>query len=137
MRLFLPLAPMIALSALLACSNSEAPSSSLSLAATYHLRSIGGVQLPISQPGGGFIDSGDVRRLGGDTVRIDRYSHSQPTNGLPGTQIIAFGTWLAVQSGNVIILHPLLASTIDTLFVGRGDTLTERTGLGVELYVAP
>jgi hypothetical protein len=135
--LWLRLAAMMTFSALAGCSNSEAPGSSLSLAPAYDLRSINGVLLPISDPAGGFIDSGRVRRLGGDTVRTERYSHSQPPNGLPGTRIIALDTWLAAQSGNAIVLHPLSASTVDTLFVGHGDTLTGHTRLGIELYVGP
>jgi hypothetical protein len=71
--------PLLLLVAVLACSSSEAPRSSLSLAATYHRRSIGSAPLPTNEAGGGTIDSGDVRRIGGDTVRIDTYSHSQPS----------------------------------------------------------
>lgn len=124
-------------SGLLACSNSEAPANSLSLAASYHLRSIDGAQLPINDAGGAIIDSGHVLRLGHDTVWIDQYRHSPPSGGLPGLVTIAHGTWLGAQSGNVIVLHPLLASSQDTLYVGRGDTLTRHSNSQIELYVAP
>lgn len=133
----LRLVAMITLTALPGCSSSEAPGTVVSFAATYHLRSIDGVQLPISMSGGGFIDSGHVLRVGDDTVRIDRWSHVPPAGGFPGQQTIAFGTWLAAQSGTTVVLQPLLASTVDTLFIGRGDTLTRHTSLGLELYVAP
>ena len=131
------IAAAMSLGAALACSNSEAPSSTLSLAPTYHLRSIDGVQLPIVDAGGGSIDSGHVLRLGGDTVRIDEDSHVPPSGGFPGQQTIAFGTWRAAQSGNVIVLYPLLANTVDTAFVGNGDTLTLHTDSHIQLYVAP
>jgi hypothetical protein len=136
-RAFLPLAAMLILTAVAGCSSSDAPRNSLSIAATYHLRSIGGVSVPISQPYGEFIDSGHVRRVGSDTIWIERYSHAAPINGLPGIATIARGSWLGKQSGDMIVLYPLLASTVDTLFVGHGDTLTRHTSSGVELYVAP
>jgi hypothetical protein len=130
-------ATLSTLFALLACSNSQAPASSLSIAASYHLRSIGGTQLPFNDGGGGIVDSGHVLRLRGDTVWIDRYTHSLPTGGLPGTRFIAHGTWLGAQSGNIIVLQPLSASSQDTLFVGSGDTLTRHLNSQIELYVAP
>lgn len=130
-------ATLMTLSALLACSNSQAPASSLSLAASYHLRSIGGAQLPSNDGGGGIVDSGHVLRLGGDTIWIDRYTHTLPTGGLPGTHIIALGTWLGVQSGNIIVLQPLGASFQDTLFLGSGDTLMRHSNSQIWLYVAP
>src|SRR5690348_15960693 len=78
-------ATLITLFALLACSNSQAPTSSLSLGAGYHLRSIGGTPLPFNDGGGGVVDSGHVLRLGGDTIWIDRYTHALPSSeGLPG-----------------------------------------------------
>lgn len=50
---------------------------------------------------------------------------------------IAHGMWLASQSGNIVVLHPLLASTQDTAFVGQGDTLTVHTNARLRGYVAP
>lgn len=130
-------ATLMTLFALLACSNPHAPTSSLSLAASYHLRSIGGTPLPFND-GGDIVDSGHVLRLRGDSIRIDRYTHGLPSSeGLPGVHVVAFGTWLGVQSGNIIVLQPLLASDHDTLFIGSGDTLTEHSNSQVWLYVAP
>lgn len=136
-RLSSGLAVMITFTALVACSSSAAPDTPLSVVGTYHLRSIDGMQLPISDPGGGFIDSGHVRRLGGDTVWVDQYGHTPPSGGLPGTQTIAHGTWRAAQSGNAVILYPLAASEVDTAFLGRGDSLTLHTSSHIQLYVAP
>lgn len=123
---------------LAACSSSSAPRNSpLSLASSYHLRLIDGVPLPISQSGGGTIDSGHVRRLGGDTIYIDQYSHIPASAAFPGTVTIAHGTWLATESGNMVVLHPLLATEQDTAFVGMGDTLTLHLNAQMQIYVAP
>lgn len=123
-----------------ACSSASAPSTSLSLASTYHLRIIDGASVPFSVVEGGSVvtttDSGLVRRLGGDTVSIEEYSHSQGPTG-PGLVTIARGTWWGSQSGNVIVLHPIIASSQDTAFVGRGDTLTLHIFSQVQVYVAP
>ena len=127
-------------SALIACSNSEAPVSSLSLAAMYHLKAIDGVTVPIRDVAGEVLDSGHVIRLRGDTVRVDTYSHVPGSGGNPGIGVIALGTWLASQSGNVVALFPLIASSLDTAFL-TGDTLTLHAHpnriLHVEVYVAP
>lgn len=130
-------AMLMILSALLACSNSQAPASSLSLAASYHLRSIGGIQLPIKNGGGSMVESGHVFRLGGDTVWIDQYSHTSSSGGLAGADLIAHATWLGAQSGNIIVPQPLSASSEDTLFVGSGNTLTRHRNSQIEFYVAP
>ena len=127
-----------------ACSNTDAPNNQLTIAPEYHLKAIDGVPLPIVSPdsiGGGSLDSGHVLRLGGDTVRVDHVSHSPPSNGHPGLTVINLGLWLGSQTGNVVVLWPAIASTIDTAFVGNGDTLTLHTHSGgavhVETYVAP
>ena len=128
------------LSLLAACSSASAPSTSLSLASTYHLRIIDGASVPFSVVEGGAVvvttDSGLVRRLGGDTISIEEYSHSQGSVG-PGLVTIARGTWWASQSGNVVVLHPIIASSLDTAFVGRGDTLTLHINSQVQVYVSP
>ncbi len=109
--------------------------SALTLEPTYHLRFVDGIALPISNPGAGTLDSGHVRRLGGDTVQVDHYSDGS------GVVVISFGTWLASQSGTVVALFPALANSLDTAFVGHGDTLTlhahSGNALHVEIYVAP
>ena len=113
---------LVILSTLLSCSNSQAPANSLSLAASYHLRSIDGAPLPFNDGGGDIVDNGHVLRLGGDTIWIDRYTHSLSSGGLPGILLMAHGTWLGAQTGNIAVLQPLNASSQDTLFIGSGDT---------------
>ncbi|HKW47674.1 MAG TPA: hypothetical protein VJN70_09515 [Gemmatimonadaceae bacterium] len=93
--------------------------------------------MPIPNGGGGTIDSGWVHRLGGDTIFIAEYSHTPGSTGHPGVMAIATGTWLGSQSGNIVVLYPLLASTQDTAFVGQADTLTRHAFGHVEVYVAP
>ena len=98
--------------------------------------------MPFTSADGEVTDSGRVRRLGGDTVLVDLYRHTPGTNGMPGTGVIALGTWRASQSGNVVVLSPLIAFAVDTATVA-GDTLTLRAHLGVgipvqtDVYVAP
>jgi hypothetical protein len=129
------------LAALAACSNSEAPSSSLGLAPSYHLKTVDGVPLPIRDASGESLDSGRVLRLAGDTVRVDDYSHLPASGGNPGIGTIRLGTWVASQSGNVVALRPVTASSQDTAFLAS-DTLTLHTHpvsslLQVNVYVAP
>jgi hypothetical protein len=127
--------------AIAGCSDATGVGSAGTLAPLYHLRSIDGTSVPFTSADGEVTDSGRVMRLGGDTVRVDLIRHSPGTNGLPGTVVISFGTWHATQSGNVVALYPLLASTLDTATVA-GDTLTLRAHVGGSLvqtnvYVAP
>ncbi|MGE5732880.1 MAG: hypothetical protein ACM37U_13110 [Gemmatimonas sp.] len=132
----------IAISAAIAaaCSDSTSPRSALTLAPLYHLRSIDGASVPFVSAQGDYTDSGRVIRLGGDTVRVDLVSHSPPANGNPGSTEISFGTWSATQRGNVVVLSPLIASTVDTATIS-GDTLILRSHEGslvhVNAYVAP
>jgi hypothetical protein len=123
-----------------ACSSADAPNRPLTIAPEYHLKAVDGVPLPIVS-GGGSLDSGHVLRLGGDTVRVDHVISSPPSNGAPGIVVISLGLWVASQSGNVVVLSPAIASSIDTAFVGNGDTLTLHAHSGgalhVETYVAP
>jgi hypothetical protein len=127
-------------SAFIACSNPDGPNASGGFAQKYHLRSVDGVHLPIVDTGGEILDSGHVIRLGGDTVRVDDYSHLPGLGGMPGIGTIRLGTWLASQSGNVVALFPLIATSIDTAFLS-GDTLTLHTHsshvLQVRIFVAP
>lgn len=129
----------VVLAAGVACSSTESPAATLTLAPTYHLRSIDGVPLPIDS-NGEIADSGHFVRLHGDTVRTDRFSHVPPSRGNPGLGVIAVGTWRASQSGNVVIMFSLIAFATDTAFL-HGDTLTLHTHdsrvLQVEVYVAP
>src|SRR5437763_13835909 len=81
-----------------ACSSTDAPLEPLTLAPTYHLRAIDGVPLPIAEGSSESLDSGHAIRKGGDTVRLDTYSHSPPAGGNPGIAVIALGTWHARQS---------------------------------------
>ena len=132
---------LVASATLAACSSSEAPSSSLALKPTYHLKTIDGVRLPIVDASGESLDSGHVIRLSGDTVRVDDYSHLPGSGGTPGLGTIRLGTWVASQSGNVVVLLPVTASFQDTAFLA-GDTLTLhthpfRSALHVNVYVAP
>jgi len=136
-----PLALLLSIWALVGCSSSEAPNSALSLAPLYHLKTVDGVLLPIPI-GNGSLDSGHVRRLGGDTVRIDEYSHFPPSGpNDPGTGIINLGTWAATQFGSTVVLRPILATSLDTAFVGAGEILTLHTreagALHVNVYVTP
>jgi len=138
-----PLVLRLSIWGMVACSSSEAPNSALSFAPTYHLKTINGVSLPIPFPGGqsSSLDSGHVRRLGGDTVRVDYYSHTPASGNNPGILVVALGTWAATQFGNVVVLRPIIASSLDTAFLGAGDTLTLHTRSGgapqVQVYVAP
>jgi hypothetical protein len=128
------------LAVLIACSSSEAPTSP-TFEPSYHLVSIDGATLPINEAGGGIIDSGHVVRHGGDTVAVDQITHVPPSGGNPQVTVINHGLWLAAQTGSVIVLKPLAASSQDTAFLGGSDTLTLHTyvsgSLQVELYVAP
>jgi hypothetical protein len=141
MRYKILLGALASLAMVIACSSSGEPGASLELARTYHLRSIDGVSLPISDPSGDILDSGHVIRLGGDTVRVDHYSHLPASGRGPLTGTISLGTWVASQSGDVVVLFPAIASSRDTAFLGHGDTLTlhaHSSGvLRVEVYVAP
>jgi hypothetical protein len=136
-----PLVWLLSIWGAVACSSSEAPNTALRLAPIYHLKTIDGVFLPIQSTGGGSLDSGHVLRLGGDSVRVDQYINSPPSGGNPGLHIVAFGVWAATQFGNTVVLFPILASSLDTAFIG-GDTLTLHTHGGggavtVEVFVAP
>lgn len=122
------------------CSSSEAPTTSLTLAPTYHLRSVDGVPVPITSSDGSSLDSGHVTRVGLDTIRVDHESHVPPSNGNSGLGIISVGTWRASQAGSVVVMSPLIARSVDTAFVD-GGTLTlhdhSTPTLHVEIYVAP
>ena len=140
-----PLVFLLSIWGLVGCSSSEAPNSALSLAPVYHLKAVDGMSLPIPIPSsnGGSLDSGHVRRLGGDTVRIDEYRHFPPsgTPNDPGAVLISIGTWAATQFGSTVVLRPIIATSLDTAFVGAGETLTLHThgdgALHVKVYVAP
>jgi len=135
--LFIPLACVV----IAGCSDSTGVASALTLAPLYHLRSIDGTSVPFTSADGEVTDSGRVIRLGGDTIRIDLFKHTPGTNGAPGTGVIALGTWRATQTGNVVALSPLIASTFDTATVA-GNTFTlrahvTRTVVQTDVYVAP
>jgi hypothetical protein len=138
-----PLVLLLSIWGWVACSSSEAPNTALSLAPIYHLKTVDGVLLPIPIPSsdGASLDSGHVRRLGGDTVRVDHFTDSHPSGNNPGIVVVSVGTWAATRFGNTVVLFPILANSLDTAFVGAGDTLTlhSRAGgaLHVEVYVAP
>lgn len=124
-----------------ACSDATGVSSTLTLAPLYHLRSIGGTSVPFTSADGELTDSGRVIRLGDDTVRVDLFRHTPPSSsGLPGVTVISLGTWRATQSGNVVVLSPLIAFSVDTATIA-GDTLTVRSHNGslvtTDVYVAP
>lgn len=136
----LPLVVLSVVSVLVACSSSEATSPSPTFQPSYHLLSIDGATLPINEASGGSIDSGHVVRQG-DTVVVDQFSHVPPSGGNPQIGTINHGLWLASQTGSVIVLSPLIASSQDTAFLSGSDTLTLHTyvsgSLQVALYVAP
>jgi hypothetical protein len=132
---------VVAGSAIVGCSDATGAPETVTLASIYHLKSIDGTRVPFTSVDGGVTDSGRVIRLGNDTVRVDLVRHTPAANGLPSTVVISFGTWRATQSGNVVVLSPLLASTVDTATLA-GDTLTLRAHLGsglvqTDVYVAP
>jgi len=139
MRSSLIVLALVGATALIGCSNDETPDVPLSISATYHLRSIDGAPLPITDAGG-TIDSGHVIRLAGDTVKVDQYSSTPPFGGAPGTIAIESGTWRATEFSNEIVLIPVLAQVIDTAFIS-GDTLTLHSHSGgtrhVDVFVAP
>jgi hypothetical protein len=131
---------LVAGAAIVGCSDSTGPGSSLTLSPMYHLKLIDGTAVPFVSADGEFTDSGRVRRLGGDTVLVDLYRHTPGTNGQPSTGVVNLGTWRATQSGTLVILAPLIAFAFDTATV-MGDTLTLRAHDGslvhTDVYVAP
>lgn len=133
------LAMFIVGAALLGCSDMTGGESALTIAPLYHLKSIDGLAVPFVNQGV-FTDSGLVKRLGGDTVLVDLFTHTPGMNGAPGVVVVSLGTWRATQTGNVIALAPLIAFAFDTATVA-GDTLTLREHVGTlvhtDVYVAP
>ncbi len=132
---------LAACTAIAGCSDATGVGSVVTLAPLYHLTSIDGTSVPFTSVDGEVTDSGRVVRLGGDTVRVDLITHTPAANGQPGTVVISFGTWRATQSGDVVALFPLLASTLDTATVA-GNTLTLRAHVGgtvvqTDVYAAP
>lgn len=125
---------------ILACSSPDAPAPQPQLGASYHLRAVDGVSLPIVDAGGASLDSGHFTLLG-DSVRIDEITHVPPANGNPGIIMIAFGTYRPVQHGAIVALTPILASVVDTAVITSADTLTVRAHdsghLQIKLFVAP
>ncbi len=126
-----------ACAAIAGCSDSTAAGSTLTLASQYHLRTTGGTAVPLVSDGD-LTDSGRVTRLGGDTVRVDLFRHVPPTGGNPGIGVVSLGTWRATQTGSVIVLFPLIASTVDTATLS-GNTLTlhAHQPARLDVYVAP
>lgn len=124
---------------LLACSDATGVESTLTIAPMYHLKSIDGTAVPFENQGN-FTDSGHVVRLGGDTIRVDLFTHTPGMNGMPGIVVVSLGTWRATQTGSVIALAPLIAFAFDTATVA-GDTLSLREHVGTfvhtDVYVAP
>lgn len=141
-----PLVWLLIIWGAVACSSSEAPAATaLSLAPMYRLKTVDGVSLPIPVPSNdsAALDSGYIRRLGGDTIQVVYFTGPYASGNNSGVVVIGVGTWAATQFGDTVVLYPILGNSQDTAFVSAGDTLTLHTRAGglralrVEVYVAP
>jgi hypothetical protein len=123
-----------------ACSGTTSPDTTLTLAPTYHLQSIDGKAVPFVNAVGSPVDSGTLTRLSGDTVATEQFGTVRSSGGNPSVTKIGRAIYRAVQTGNTVVLLPVIAFATDTATVS-GGTLTVRAYdsgvLQVAVYAAP